>query len=207
MNDDELTSILRRGEAHVGLPADFAGRVQADMHHELDRTLGHDAAVLPLQFSATPPTRRKRPLIQVAAALLLIGAAGLLLSRRDAVVDETTPAQEVPRSTQQPYLVACLDFIESTTIDDEPWKDVLTNPAAIQTGYTATLATSIDQLLAANPAAGIATPELRAASIEARSADPDLELIVQQLESVQDTLHDETGIECLTATDRHLESD
>lgn len=207
MNDDELTTILRRGENHIGLPDDFADRVQADMHHELDRTLGGDAAVISLQLSPPPPTRRKRPLLQVAAALLLIAGAGLLLSQRDAVVNETTPAQETPRSPQQPYLAACLDFIDSTTIDDEPWNDILTNRASIPTGYLKTLATSIDQLLATNPGPRSAAPQLRAAALEARSVDPDPEPIAQLLESVQDTLYTETGIECLAAADRHLGSD
>ena len=209
MNDDDLKRILRRGGRRQELPADVADRVQADMHDELDRTLGIDKAGIPLHFAPSSSGRRPRLLVRVAAAVLLVAAtAGLLLSQRGPDVNEADPAQEMPTPPQQPFLVACLDFIESTNIGERPWHDTLAGPAAnVPADYTATLATEIGKLLATSPDVSAATSQLQAAAAEARSADPDLDLIIRQLETAQDILLEETFVRCLTASNPDQPSD
>ena len=211
MNDNDLKQILRRGGGRQELPGDVADRAQADMHEELDRTLGTDDAVISLHVSPPSPARRPRFLVRVAAAVLLVAATGgLLLSQRGPEDNEADPAQEVPPPPppQQPYLVACLGFIDSTTIDERPWHDVLaTSVATIPTGYPAVVAKAIDKLLATSPEIRTAASQLQAAAVEARSADPDLDLIIRQLESAQDILFEETLVRCLTASNPDQSSD
>ena len=204
MNEDDLTTILQRGVASVGLPADAAGRVQARMHDELDGALGSEAVVVALHRPGTgcgnqsPEIGRRRPLTWIAAAVFLVASVAGLISQREPDIDQAAQAPG-----QQPYLLACVEFIGSTSVDGQTWRDVLTSPSVrVAPEYLAALAGAIDELLVASREAGAATTHLQAAAAEARTVDSDPGVIIHELELASQLLFEETGISCLIETNQ-----
>ena len=198
MNDNDLVALLRRGAGRAELPVDVADRVQGAMHAELDRALGSEDAP---DDVGSPSVPRRRRLDRVAAAVILVvGVAGLLVVQREPDLDKADLAEEVPPPppSEVAYLTACLEFIDSSSIDGRPWNELLAAPP-LPPEYPSTLAASIDTLLARSPETRIASSQLRSAADELRSADPDLDLVVGQLESAQNSFYAETLILCITA--------
>lgn len=195
MTHDELTLILRSGDRPVPLPFEIDGRIRAAMHAELDEALDTGADIVVLDRNETRRTQPGRIRWLAAAAIpIVVGIGGFLLANDP----ESETATEPPR----PYLVACLHFIQSTTLADHPWPDVLSSIDAGQPlpgNYLDDLANAIDQLLE-NPGVAPVAPDLRAAADQARSNTSDVGLIAVNLQAAGDTLRQTTGIPCLTET-------
>lgn len=201
MTEDDLRTILRRGDGRVELSPDVEGRIRVAMADELDRTLHPDASVISLRQARPPASvdRRWRSWVAAAVVLIVVAVATLVMTG-DAETDRAAPDPNVLVSP--PYLQSCLEFIRATSNDGRPWPEVLgglDGDSAPPPDYLADLADALDALVMSNRTVGPASAPIRAAATEARRVDADVEVILRELGRAQDVLVSETSISCLVA--------